>query len=417
VAETNKKISLRIKLLFVSIAPGIFLIGYNIGTGSITTTASAGAKTGMMMIWPLLLSCIFTFILIITFGRFTMVTGDTALYGFRKHFGKPWAIAVLVSLIGSEIGSFIGNMGIVTQVVQEWSRPYTQSGHGFSPIILAVIFGTILYLFFWTGKHPSFEKILAVFVSLMGLSFVITMFLVKPDPAELIRGLVPRLPGDAKSAIIMAGMVGTTMGAVIVVVRSILVQEKGWTIKDIKIEKRDALISVTLMFILSAAIMICAAGTLHPLGLEVDNAIDMVKLLEPLAGRFAISIFVAGIVSAAMSSLFPIILLGPWLLADYSNKPRNMRTPIPRLMAVIMILLGLTVPVFGAPPVLVLLITQVGNIVITPLIIILMLILQNKKELMGEHKASQKLNLGIFVVFLFSVLMSVIGIVGVLNIF
>lgn len=118
-----------------------------------------------------------------------------------------------------------------------------------------------------------------------------------------------------------------------------------------------------------------------------------------------------------MSSLFPIVLLGPWLLADYSNKPRNMRTPIPRLMAFIMILLGLIVPVFGAPPVLVLLITQVGNIVITPLIIFLMLILQNKKELMGEHKTSPKLNLGIFIVFLFSVLMSIIGIVGVLNIF
>ena len=65
--EKNKKFSLRIKLLFLSIAPGIFLIGYNIGTGSITTTASAGAKAGMMMIWPLLLSCIFTFILIVTF--------------------------------------------------------------------------------------------------------------------------------------------------------------------------------------------------------------------------------------------------------------------------------------------------------------------------------------------------------------
>ena len=48
--ETNKKISLRIKLLLVSITPGIFLIGYNIGTGSIVTTASAGAKTGMMLI-------------------------------------------------------------------------------------------------------------------------------------------------------------------------------------------------------------------------------------------------------------------------------------------------------------------------------------------------------------------------------
>jgi Mn2+/Fe2+ NRAMP family transporter len=307
-------------------------------------------------------------------------------------------------------------MGVLTQVVQEWSRPLTPSGRGFNPITLAVLFGMLLYLFFWTGRHLTFERILAVFVSLMGLSFFITMFLVKPDAIEVIKGLVPRLPSDAKAAIIMAGMVGTTMGAVIVVVRSILVQEKGWTIKEFKIEKRDAFIAALLMFILSAAIMVCAAGTLHPLGLEVENAIDMVKLLEPLAGRFAISIFVVGIVCASLSSLFPVVLLAPWLIADYRNIPRNMRNRIPRMLAIFMISTGLIVPVFGAPPVLALLVSQVSNVVINPLIILLMIILQNNKEIMGEYKAGLHLNIWLVVIFLFSVLMSIVGIAGVVNI-
>lgn len=414
--RTNKNSYQRLKILLASIAPGFFIIGYCIGTGSITTTASAGAKTGMMMIWPYLLACIFTYILILAFGRYTVVTGDTTLYGFRKHFGKPWAITILISLLVSEMGSFVGSMGVLTQVVQEWSRPFTLSGQGFNPVVLTVLFGALLYIFFWTGKHASFEKILAVCVSLMGLSFFITMFLVKPDPVEIINGLVPRLPSDAKSGIIMAGMVGTTMGAVLFVVRSILVQEKGWTIKEFKIEKRDAFLSALLIFILGTAIMVCAAGTLHPLGLEVDNAIDMVKLLEPLAGRFAISVFVAGIVSAALSSLLPIVLLGPWLFADYLNKPRNMRDPFPRLFVIFIISLGLIVPVFGAPPVLVLLITQVGNIVITPLIFLFMMILQNKRKLMGEYKASLQLNIWFVVILLFSVIMSIVGIIGVVDI-
>ena len=415
-AKTDKKLVKRLKLLIASITPAIFLIALNVGSGSVTTAASAGANVGMMMIWPLLLSCVFTYILIITFGRFTLVTGDTALFGFRKQFGKPWAMAVLISLVVTEIGSFLGSMGVLTQVVQEWSRPLTPSGRGFNPITLAVLFGMLLYLFFWTGRHLTFERILAVFVSLMGLSFFITMFLVKPDAIEVIKGLVPRLPSDAKAAIIMAGMVGTTMGAVIVVVRSILVQEKGWTIKDLKIEKRDAFIAALLMFILSAAIMVCAAGTLHPLGLEVENAIDMVKLLEPLAGRFAISVFVAGIVCASLSSLLPVVLLAPWLIADYRNKPRNMRDRIPRMLAVFMISTGLIVPVFGAPPVLALLVSQVSNVAINPLIILLMIILQNNKEIMGEYKASLQLNIWLVVIFLFSVLMSIVGIAGVVNI-
>ncbi len=85
--------------------------------------------------------------------------------------------------------------------------------------------------------------------------------------------------------LIMAGMVGTTMGAILYVVRSILVQEKGWERRDLKAERRDAIVSVSMMFILSVAVMAAAAGTLHPLGLKVDNAIDMVKLMEPLAGQ------------------------------------------------------------------------------------------------------------------------------------
>jgi manganese transport protein len=86
----------KISLFLASIAPGVFLIGYNIGTGSVTTAASTGAKYGMTLVWPLLLSCIFTYILIVAFGRYTAVTGKTALISFRENFGFPVAAFVLI---------------------------------------------------------------------------------------------------------------------------------------------------------------------------------------------------------------------------------------------------------------------------------------------------------------------------------
>ena len=409
----NMSVKTKLALFFASIAPGIFMIGYNIGTGSITTMASAGAKYGMTLIWPLLLSCIFTFILIFTFGRYTAVTGDTALYSFKKYFGKPWAIFVLISLLFSEWVSCMGVMGIVVQVVQEWSRPLTSSGNGFNTIILAVIFGAILYLMFLKGQHQFFEKILGVFVALMGLSFIFTMFMVIPDPVQVLKGLVPRMPEESNAALLMAGMVGTTMGGILYVVRSILVQEKGWTVKDLKTEKRDAFISSSIMFLLSVAIMACAAGTLYPRGLVVENAIDMVKLLEPLAGRFAISIFVAGIVSAGMSSLFPIILLAPWLFADYNNKPRNLRSLSSKLLVLFGVLLGLVVPIFGGRPVLVMIVAMALAAVATPVVVLLMTILINRKKLMGEHTASVGLNIWLWLIFIFTVFTAVIGIIGI----
>jgi Mn2+/Fe2+ NRAMP family transporter len=215
--------------------------------------------------------------------------------------------------------------------------------------------------------------------------------------------------------LIMAGMVGTTMGAILYVVRSILVQEKGWGGSDLKAERRDAIVSVSMMFILSVAVMAAAAGTLHPVGLKVDNAIDMVKLMEPLAGRFAISVFVGGIVAAGLSSLFPIILLAPWLFADFNDKPRNMRSTSSRLLVLFGVLLGLVVPVFGGRPVMVMIMSQAMTVIVTPLVLALMLYIYNKKSVMGDNRLGVGPNISLVLVLLFTIAMAAAGIIGILG--
>ena len=371
--------------------------------------ASAGADYGMSLVLPVLLSCLFTYFLVVTFGRYTIVTGKTALQSFRQHFGTPIAIVVLSALLLSEWISCAGVMAIVVQVVQEWSRPLTNSGSGFNPILLASIFGAFIYWLFWQGSHLFFEKILAFFVAIMGLCFILTMFMIVPSPTQILAGLKPYFPREGSGIILLAGMVGTTMGGILYVVRSILVQEKGWTMQHLALEKRDAFISVMLMFILSIAVMACAAGTLYPKGLHIDNAIDMVRLLEPLAGRFAISLFVAGIVCAGISSIFPIVLLAPWLLADYRSRPRNLHSTESRLLVLFGVLLGLTVPIFGGRPVLVLIFSQAATLLATPLIVGLMWILYNRKVLMGANRFSSLQNLMMGIIFLFTLGLTLVG--------
>ena len=402
----------RIFLFLATLSPGLFLIGYNIGTGSITPMAAAGAAYGMTLVWPLLISCVFTYILIVVFGRYTAVTGDTALHSYRRYFGNWAAIPVLIALLGSEWVSSMGVMGVVTQVVQEWSRPLTASGEGISPILSATVFGALVYALFWQGQHRFFERVLALFVGIMGLSFVATVFMVVPDAGEVIRGLAPELPTETDKMLSMAAMVGTTMGAILYVVRSILVQEKGWKVTDLKLERRDALISAGIMFLLRTAVMTAPAGTLHPRGEMVENAIDMVRLFEPLMGRFAVSVFVGGIVCAGLSSFFPIVLLGPWLIADYEGSPRDMRSTRSRLLVLFCVLLGLVVPVFGGRPVQVMIASQALITVISPLVLILMWILINRRELMGEYTASRATNAWMTIICVFSIAMAVLGVVG-----
>jgi len=362
------KLFKKIGLILASVGPGLFLVGYNIGTGSVTSMASAGANYGMGLSWAVLISCIFTYILIITFGQYTLVTGKSALQSFKENIGKGWAQAVLWMLIISEIVGSVGVMAIITQVINEWSKPLTASGEGFNTIFIAIFIAGFMMLLLFNGKYSVIEKILVVFVTLMGLSFVLTSFMVITDPYEVIKGLIPNIPKEAGAGLIIAGMIGTTMGGVLYVVRSITVKEKKWNISHLKLEKRDAKVSVILMFVLSAAIIAAAAGTLYPKGLHVDNAIDMVNLLEPIAGRFAVSVFVAGIVAAGLSSLFPHYMLVPLLLADYHNKPLNLSTTQNRLIVIFYASLGLFVPVFGGRPVIVMIASQALAIIGTPLV-------------------------------------------------
>ena len=126
----------------------------------------------------------------------------------------------------------------------------------------------------------------------MGLCFVLTMLMIIPNPIQVVQDLKPQIPDDPKAHLIMAGMVGTTMASVCLVTRSYLVAEHGWGLADLKAENKDAIISMGLTFLVSWAIVASAAYTMYPQGIDVVNAIDMVKTLEPLAGRLATGVFV-----------------------------------------------------------------------------------------------------------------------------
>jgi len=417
VNHQNYSQSFRSKLLcFVSsIGPGIFIIGYIIGTGSVTTMASAGAKYGMSMTWALGLSCFFTYIMIVSTSRSTIVSGQTLIYSFKQKFGAPITIFIIFGLMMTVIPSIMGLVGIATDVTREWTKFLIPNGNGIHPVISAVIFSAVLYYLFWNGTHGFFLKAMAVIVALMGCSFILTMLMVIPTPSELIKGIVPQIPNEGNAHLILAGIVGTTMASVCIVTRSYLVAEKGWDLSNLKVENRDAIISLALTFLVSVAIMACAAGTLYPRGISVENAIDMVRTLEPLAGRFATSIFVTGIIAAALSSIFPCYLLCPWLICDYLNVPRKMDRTSIRIAVFLFVLIGFVVPVFGGRPVIIMIASQAISPVLMPLLIVLLFIQLNDKEYAVNYKNPLILNIGLIITFIFSLVMSYSAVIGLLD--
>ncbi len=412
--EQKKSLFKKLAITLSAVGPGLFLIGYNIGTGSVTTMASAGSLYGMSLFWTLLLSCIFTLIMLIAFGKYTLVTGKTVLYGFKTQFryGKIVSISILIMLAIGELISVTGVMGIVAEIINEWSKYITQDDKGFNQIAITSVIIVILYSIFWVGRYNIFEKLFIVFVTTMGLCFILSMILVIPEPSVIIKGLIPSIPESSNAPLIIASMVGTTLAAPMFVMRSIVVSEKGWKLENLKTEKRDAFVSVTAMLIISGAIMACAAGTLYPMGKGVENVIDMVVTLEPIAGKFAMSIFIAGIVSAGISTIFPLILITPWLICDYTNSPRNIQSPMFRILGGLGILLGLVLPIFGGRPVWVMIASGAFSALAIPLVVITIILLLNQKKYMKEHKSGLWMNIGCWLTFIFSLIMAYNGFIG-----
>ena len=407
-----KQISLRmdkrfkkIGIALAAVGPGLFLIGYNIGTGSVTTMAKTGAEHGMELFWALVLSCIFTFILMVAYGKVTLVSGNTALFNIKKEFSYGWILAlyILIALITGELLALIGLAGIVADLVQEAIR-LLFNGTMVHKVWIILFIAIGFYFLLWVGKYKTFEKILTAFVVFMGLSFVMVFFMISPNYSAIAGGLVPRIP-DAPGAFgLVAAIAGTTCSAAVFVMRSTVVAEKGWIIKNLKDEKKDAFVSASIMLFLSGVIMAVSAGTLHVMGLKLEDTVEMVQLFGPIGGHAAAFILILGIVGAGLSTIFPLVLIAPWLISDYAGKPRNIHSPLSRLLILFALLFTFGTILLPQRPPALMVFSMAFQACILPAVAIPILLLINRKKLMGKNKANLMENIGIMAVVLFSFL-------------
>lgn len=369
----------------LSFGPGIFAIGYTIGTGSVTSMIVAGNNFGMDLLWVLFFSCLFSGVLIYVSGTYYLSTGETALYAVRRHlpFGKTIAIAIILTVGIGQWNSLVGILGITSNVVFEIlviNFPgLADQKYGVVLGLAIIIIGTFYFLL-TRGNYSLFEKILALFVSLMGLSFVFTLIFVFPQPTEVIMGLVPEIPEVDGAGILIAAFVGTTMAAATFLSRPLFIQGKGWTKSDFKVQRNDSIIAAILIFTISGAIMAVASGSLHGTGTQITHVLDMSDALEPSVGRFAVSVFFAGTLSAGLSSIFPCLMIVPLMLGDFSSGKLDVKSRRFKVITGVASLLALSVPVFGFNPIQGQIFTQVFNVFALPLVVVSFLVLWNRKN-------------------------------------
>ena len=387
------------------LGPGIFAIGYTIGTGSVTSMAKAGADYGLGLLWVLALSCLFSGVLMEAYGRMAAVTGETSLRAIRCHLpcGKAFAGLVFAGVVLGQYACLGGILTLSSGAIAE------MLGGKVPPFAVAVVISAAMYALLMVGRYSAFEKILAFFVGVMALTFLASVFVVVPDAATLRKAAKPILPTDSASLLMLSAFVGTTMAAPTFVTRPLLVREKGLAAADLGRQRIDSWFSVAMMFFISGSIVFVATGALWAHGKGIDRILDMAGTLEPLAGKAAVVIFMFGILAAGLSSVFPILMVAPILVSDWRSGRMETNTPMFRWICLGACAWGLIVPAFGGNPIFVTIAAQISNVFVLPLTILAILLLLNRKDLMGPHRAGIAANVGLGLALVFALAVAYSG--------
>jgi len=413
-----KSLFRRILRIIALVGPGLFCLGFTIGTGSVTSMVKSGSQWGMSLLWVLAISAFFTWVMTEAYGRWGILTGDTAIHGVKTGLkgGRIWAAILVAGLVVSQWISLSSILNITSNAVAEvlyLCIPGLPASTGYWIVLaMAILIAGTVWFVLNKGNYSVFEKILSVLVTLMGIAFILSMFIELPAPGTILLGFVPHIPDSPDARLFVAAFVGTTMSSPTFVMRPMLIKSKGWGKEDAFNQRRDAIVSASMTFIISASIMICAAGILYPRGIQVEKVLDMIYVLEPIAGRFAVALFVVGLMSAGLSSIFPIMMLAPELISDYRHGEMRTGTPLFKILTGIAAIVGLTIPILGKNPVITQIASQVTLVFVLPLVILLMIIMLNKKSLVGNSRPGIVFNLLMFMSMIFACVVSYTGVVA-----
>lgn len=416
-SDNYKSILKRILSIILGFGPGIFAIGYTIGTGSVTSMIVAGSQFGMQLLWVLFLSCLFSGVLMFAYGNYALITGETALYGFKKHFkyGKIMAILIIVGISFGQWNSLMGILGISSNIIYEILALNFEglSAYQYEVVLgVAIVIIVTFYLLMLVGRYTFFEKILVVFVSFMAVSFIVSFCFVQPHGVDVIKGLIPTIPDVPGGKMLVAAFVGTTMAAATFLSRPLFVKGKGWTIENLDQQKKDSITAAILIFVISGVIMAVAAGALFYDGREVTKVIDMANTLEPVAGKWAVTIFFCGALSAGLSSIFPCLLIAPLLIADYQSGILDTSSTRFRVITAIACLVALIGPAFGANPIQIQILSQVFNVFVLPIVVLGIILMLSNKKVMKEYKTSLGVYIGMYAALFFSLVISYNGVMA-----
>lgn len=332
---TNQRKGWRRILSFIGPAY-LVSVGY-MDPGNWATDIAGGSKFGYQLIWVLLMSNLIALLLQSLSARLGIVRGLDLAQASRNAYPKwvnfPLFILAQTAIIACDLAEIIGmaiGLNLLFGLPLIWGVSIT-------------IFDTILLLFLLNKGMRKMEAFIVSMVFIVGLSFLVEMFIVEPSLKSIIKGLEPSmLSGDA--LYIAIGIIGATVMPHNLYLHSSLVQTRKFDrdnkgIKEaIKFNFIDTAIALNLAFFVNAAILILAAAAFFTNGFhEVAEIQDAHLLLSNIFGPIAPALFAIALIAAGQSSTITGTLAGQIIMEGHLNLRIQpwLRRLITRLLAII----------------------------------------------------------------------------------
>ncbi len=381
-----KSFRYHIAVFFAVIGPGFVTAMVDNDAGGIFTYSQAGARFGYLPLWTLIP---ITLLLVVTQemnARMGAVTGKGLSDLIREEFGLRKTFTILVLLVLTNLSNLMADFSGVASSLELF---------GISRYISVPLGAAAVWLLVVKGTYNSVEKIF-LFASTIYVSYIVSAFLIEPDWKQaVISSVQPVLMLDPAYVTILIGMVGTSVAPWMQFYLQAAVVEKGITEREYAESRIEVIVGCIAMTVIAFFIIVACARAIWATGpRDIQSAADAALALRPF-GQYAYVLFSAGLLNASLfaASILPLstaYTVCEGLGFESGVNKRFREAPVFYWLYTSLIVIGAGVVLIpGFPLVRMILLSQVLNGMLLPLVLIFMVLLVNKADLMREHTNSR----------------------------
>jgi Mn2+/Fe2+ NRAMP family transporter len=379
----------RLSLFLAVMGPGIITANIDNDASGITTYSVAGSHFGYGLLWTLIPTTAALVVVQEMVGRMGVVTGKGLSDLIRENYGVKAAFFMMAGLLVANFGNTVANFA-------GWAA--SMEILGFSKYLMVPLGAVTVWFLVTKGSYKFVERIL-LGACLLYFGYVVSGILTKPDWGEVIKNtVVPQMRWDPEYVMLSIAIIGTTITPWMQFYLQSSIAEKGISQEHYKASRLDVVIGCSITDVISFFIIVTCGALIFPQGVRINEASEAAMALRPLAGDYAYLIFAVCLANAALLGAIIVPLATAYYICEamgweagvdknFEQAPQFMLIYTVTVAAAAMI-----VVIPGAPLVFLMVLAAIVNGLLLPFVLVYIILLINKRKLMGDYVNSRLYN-------------------------